>query len=96
MKYSGLLFKNNTKENAVVYTVIANFCECVWSLKTDFIIFFLEGLEKTELFQFWIDSFTDFSIHAVKHGIDNYKKSKIEKSFEMVMLPLTLYNDDWK
>jgi len=54
----------------LAYTVMTNFCECGWYLKSDFIVSCLEGLKKTELFQreykvvnmSWIDSFTDFSI----------------------------------
>ena len=49
-------------------------------MKTDFIVSCLMGLEKTVSFQqeykdvdmSWIDSFTDFSIRAVEHGIDKY------------------------
>ena len=38
-------------------------------------------------------SFTDFSIHAVDHGIDKYKKSRTGKTLGMVLLPVTLYDD---
>ena len=62
----------------VVYAVMTNLHECVWCMKSDFIVSGLKGLEKTVMFQkgykdvdmSWIDSYTDFSIHAVEHGID--------------------------
>jgi len=71
-------------------------------MKSDFIILCLVGMEKTPLFMMeyqdvdmsWIDEFTDFSIHAVKHGIDKYKKNKTGKTPEMVLLPMTMLNDD--
>ena len=42
----------------------------------------------------WSDQFTDFFIRAVEHGIDKYKKSKTWKTLEMVLLPVTLFDDD--
>ena len=42
----------------------------------------------------WIDKFTDFSICAVEHGINKYKKSKTGKTLEMVLLLVTLFSDD--
>ena len=38
----------------------------------------------------WIDSFTDFLIHAVEHGIDKYKQSRTGKMLDMILLPVTL------
>lgn len=57
-------------------------------------------MEKTALFQeeykdvdmSWIDSFTDFSICTVEHRIDKYEKSRTGKTFEMILLPVTLYD----
>ena len=59
-------------------------------------------MEKTVLFMMeykdvdmsWIDEFTDFLICAVEHGIEKYRKSKTGKTLEMVLLPVTLLNDD--
>lgn len=42
----------------------------------------------------WINSCTDFSVCNVEHEIDKWKKSKIEKSSEMVLLCVTWYDDD--
>ena len=41
----------------------------------------------------WIISFTDFSIHAVEHGIDKCEKSRTGKTLEMILLPVTLDDD---
>ena len=81
---------------------MTNFRECVWYMKSDFLVSCLVGMEKTALFMMeykdvdmsWIDQFTDFSIRAVEHGIDKYKKSKTGKTLEMVLLPVTLFDDD--
>jgi hypothetical protein len=51
-------------------------------------------MEYKDMDMSWIDQFTDFLIHAVKHGIDKYKKSKMGKTLKMVLLPVTLFNDD--
>ena len=85
-----------------VYAVMANFHECIWYMKSDFIVSCVLGMEKTPLFMMeykdvdmsWIDEFMDFLICAVEHGIDKYKKSKTGKTSEMVLLPVTLLNDD--
>jgi len=42
----------------------------------------------------WINEFTDFLIHVVKHSIDKYKKRKTGKTLEMMLLPVTLFKDD--
>jgi hypothetical protein len=71
-------------------------------MKSDFIVSCLAGMEKTPLFMIeykdvdmsWIDEITDFSICAVEHGIDKYKKSKTGKTLEMLLLPVTLFNND--
>jgi len=78
-----------------------NLRECVWYLKSEFIMSCLKGLKKPVLFQqeyedvdmSWIDSFTDFSIHAVEYGIDKYGKSRTGKSLEMILLSVTLDDD---
>lgn len=50
--------------------------ECVWYIKSDFIVLCLTGLKETNLFQMkykdvnMSNSFTDFSVHANKHGSD--------------------------
>jgi hypothetical protein len=62
----------------------------------------LAGTEKTPLLTIeykdvdmsWINKVTDFSIRIVEHGIDKYKKSKTGKTFEMMLLPVTLFKDD--
>ena len=69
-------------------------------MKSDLIVSCLKGLEKTVLFQqddkdvdmSSIDSFTGFSIHAVEHGIEKYKKRRTGKTLEMILLPVTLYD----
>ena len=99
--YVSNLFKHNSEDNAVIYAVMTNLHECVWYMKSDFIVSCLKGLEKTVMFQqeyidfdmSWIDSFTDFLIHAVEHGIDKYKKSQTGKPLEMIILPVTLYDN---
>jgi hypothetical protein len=66
-------------------------------MKSDFLVSCLVGMEKTALFMMeykdvdmsWIDQFTDFSIRAVEHGIDKYKKSKTGK-----LIIVSLYVDD--
>jgi hypothetical protein len=96
------LFRHKTDDDKNVYAVMTNFRECVWYMKSDFLVSCLVGMEKTALFMMeykdvdmsWIDQFTDFSIRAVEHGIDKYKKSKTGKTMEMVLLPVTLFNDD--
>ncbi len=73
----------------------------IWYMHSDFLVSCLESIKKTEFFQkeyadvdmSWIDQFTDFSIRAVEHGADAYKKTKNKKTLEMVLLPLTIYND---
>ena len=93
-----------TDENKNVYAVMTNFRECIWYMKSDFIMSCLAGMEKTALFMMeykdvdmaWIDQFMDFLIHAVEHGIDKYKNSKTGKTVEMVLFPVTLFNNDDK
>jgi hypothetical protein len=95
------MFKHKTEENTVVYAVMMNLRECGWYMKSDFIVLCEKGLEKNKMFQqeykdvdmSWIDCLTDFCIHAVKHGIDKYRRSKTGKTFEMVLLPVTLYHN---
>ena len=41
----------------------------------------------------WITHFTDFSILTVKHGADTYKKTRHMKMLEMVLLPVTMFDD---
>jgi hypothetical protein len=41
----------------------------------------------------WIDQFTDFSVRAVEHGADAYKKTKNQKTLEMVLLPVIIYKE---
>jgi hypothetical protein len=73
-------------------------------MKSDCLVSCLVGMEKTTLFMMeyndmdmsWIDQFADFLIRVVEHGIDKYKKSKTGKTLEMVLLPVTLCNDDDK
>ncbi len=80
---------------------MTNFWECIWYMKSDFIIFCLVGMKKTLLFMLeykdismsWIDKFFNVSIHAVEHDIDEYKKSKKGKTVEMMFLPVTLFNN---
>jgi hypothetical protein len=101
-KFSSNLVRHKTDDDKNVYAVMTNFRECVWYMKSDFLVSCLVGMEKTALFMMeykdvdmsWIDQFTDFSIRAVEHGIDKYKKSKTGKTMEMVLLPVTLFNDD--
>ena len=84
--YVSNMFKHN-KKSTVVYAVMTNLRECVWYMKSDFIMSCLKGLEKAVFFQqeykdvdlAWIDSSTDFLIRAVEHGIDKYKKSRTGK-----------------
>ena len=90
-----------SNENMVIYAVVTNLRECIWYMKADFTVLCLKRLEKTVLFQqeynhvnmSWIESFTDFLIHAVERGIDKYKKSRTGKMIEMILLPVTLYDD---
>ena len=100
--YVSNLFKHKSEKNVVIYAVITNLRECVWYMKSDFIVSCLKGLQKTVLFQqeykdvviSWIDSFTEFWFRAVEHRIDKYKKSRTGKMLEMILLPVTLYDDD--
>ena len=95
-------FCHKTDETMNVYAVMTNFHECIWYMKSDFIISCLAGMEKSVLFMMeykdvdmsWVDDFTDFLIRAVEHGIDKYKKIKTGKTLEMVLLPVTLFNND--
>ena len=99
--YVSNLFKQKSEENEVVYAVMTNLCVCIWYMKSDFIVSCLKGLEKTVLFQqeykdvdvSWIDSFIDFLMHTVEHGIIKYKKSRTGKTLEMILLPVTLYDN---
>ena len=100
--YVSKLFKHKSEENMVTYAVMTNLHECVWYMKSDFIVSCLKRLEKTVLFQeeyndvniSWIGSFTDFLIRAVEHGIDKYKRGRAGKILEMILLPVTLFDDD--
>ena len=84
------LFHHKTDETKNIYSVMTNFCECIWYMKSDFLISCLVGMEKTALIMMkyknidvsLIDKFVDFSICAVEHGIDKYKKSKTGKILE--------------
>ncbi len=72
------LFCHKTDENKNVYAVMTNFRECIWYMKSDFLVSCLVGMEKTALFMMeykdvdmlWIDQFADFSIHVVEHSIE--------------------------
>ena len=96
------LFHHKTDENKNVYAVMTNFRECIWYMKSDFIVSCLAGMEKTPLFMieyrdvdmYWINEFTDFSIRIVKHDIGKYKKSKTSRTLEMMLLPVALFKDD--
>jgi hypothetical protein len=58
-------------------------------------------MEKTAFFQqeykdvdmSWITHFTDFSIRAVEHGADTYKKTRNKNTLEMVLIPITMFDD---
>jgi hypothetical protein len=41
----------------------------------------------------WITHFTDFSIQAVEHEADTYKKTRNKKTLETVLLPITMFDD---
>ena len=41
----------------------------------------------------WITHFTVFSMLAVEHGADTYKKTRHMKTLEMVLLPVTIFDD---
>ncbi len=71
-------------EDKNVYAVMTNFCECVWYMKSDFLVSCLIGMEKTALFMMeykdvdmtWIDQFTDFSICVVEHCYTSQNQPK--------------------
>ena len=94
-------FRHKNEEKAVVYAVMINFRDCIWYMHSDFLVSCLESMEKTELFEkeygdvdmSWIDQFTDFSVRAVEHGADAYKKTKNQKTLEMVLLPVIIYKE---
>ncbi len=80
--YVSNLFKHKSEENTVVYAVMTNLHECIWYMKSDFIVSCLKGLEKTVLFQeeykdvdmSWIHSFTDFLIQ-----LTNIRRAELGK-----------------
>ena len=39
------------------------------------------------------DQFTDFSVYVVEHSADAYKKTKNQKTLEMVLLPVIIYKE---
>lgn len=61
-------------------------------MKSDFVISCLVGMKDSPLLMLeykynnmsWIDNFLDVPIHAVEHGIDKYKESKMGKTVEMI------------
>ena len=85
--YVSKLFKHKSEENMVTYAVMTNLHECVWYMKSDFIVSCLKGLEKTVSFQeeyndvnmSWIDSFTDFLIVMLNIGLTNIKGAELGK-----------------
>ena len=44
------LFHHKTDENKNVYAVMTNFRECIWYMKSDFIVSWLAEMEKTPMF----------------------------------------------
>jgi hypothetical protein len=44
------LFCYKTDEEKNVYAVMTYFCECIWYIKSDFLVSCLVGMEKTALF----------------------------------------------
>ncbi len=61
------VFYHKSDKDKNVYAVMINFRECVWYMKSDFLVSCLVGMEKTALFMMeykvdmsWIDQFVIF------------------------------------
>ena len=66
-------------------------CVCQYWWYCGFTAFFQQ--EYKDVDKSWITHFTNYSIRAVRHGADTYEKTRSKKTFEMVLLPITMFND---
>ena len=74
-------FSHKSETDLGVYSIIINFRETVWHLKSDFLMSCLEGLRNSSLFSLkysaadmtWFDNISDFSIRMVEHSLNRLK-----------------------